>query len=343
MRTKCLMLRAMVVFVIVVGAVAAKPYEAPAAGQVIEWRFAHTTPVPGTIWQAVGTEEFGKRLEKATNGRLKVTHIVGVINGLDGMTALREGRIQACNLIYAYIDATWPTTGLTELYGLARNEKDLEPLIDQVTWPIAEKEFRKAYGAKLVAQGCWAGRAFRTSKPFRTVDDFKGTKLRVDSKNASNNLKALGGSPVAMPFGELYTALQRNMVDGFISASPPVLGSKMYEVSKYINEWPIGLTVWGVFVQEKALNALPQDVRTAVEAELTKMRNEMITRDLDAAQKATETMVKKHGCIVIKPSDAEIEKFKQIAKSTAWEEWFKLTGDKGRQLIVESQKALGYK
>lgn len=309
--------------------------------EVIKWTFANTIPMPGTPWWDIGTKEFGERIEKATKGRIKVRHLVGVIKGLDGMTAIRDGRIQATNFNYGYVDATYPLTNILTLVHV-KNERDLMPLYDKVVWPIAEKTFGDIYGAKLVAQGCWAGHPYYTRKPLDTVEKFKGLKARTDSRNSAMTLNALGGSPVAMPFGELYVAIERGMVDAFISAHGVVLGSKMYDVAKYVNEWPLGVQTWGVFISQEALDKLPQDLRTAVNTEMTKMRAELIQRDYDAVANDL-AVLKKHGMVVVKPSDEEIEKFKKIVRDNTIEEFYKQTGDEGRKWLKKCYEILDSK
>lgn len=325
--------------VVLVGWSAGDFVQTAEAGDVIRWKFANTVPLPGTPWYEIGTKEFGERIEKVTNGRIKVRHLNGVINGLDGMTAIRDGRIQGCNFNYGYVDGTYPLTNMLTLV-LVENEGELKPLYNKIIWPVAEKLFGELYDAQLVAQGCWAGHPYYTNKPLRTVEDFKGLKLRTDSKTSALTLKALGGSPVAMPFGELYVAVERGMVDGFISAHGAVVGSKMYDVAKYINEWPLGVQTWGVFVSKKAMDDLPEDLRAIVETELGQMRDELIQRDYDATARDLEVL-KEHGMEVIKPSREEFEKFKELVKENTIQEFYKQTGEEGRALLEKAYDAIG--
>lgn len=78
-------------------------------------------------------------------------------------------------------------------------------------------------------------RSFYTkSKPVETPADLAGLKIRVmESNTASNMVKALGGSPTPVSYGELYTALQQGIVDGAENNAPSLYTSKHYEVCKY--------------------------------------------------------------------------------------------------------------
>ncbi|MCA9189700.1 MAG: TRAP transporter substrate-binding protein [Pirellulaceae bacterium] len=68
----------------------------------------------------------------------------------------------------------------------------------------------------------------------KTPDDLKNLKIRVTSSAMSMDMiTALGGSPTAIAFGELYTALQTRVVDGAENNEPTFYTSRHYEVCPY--------------------------------------------------------------------------------------------------------------
>jgi tripartite ATP-independent transporter DctP family solute receptor len=78
-------------------------------------------------------------------------------------------------------------------------------------------------------------RSFYTiNTPIHHPDDLAGLKIRVmKSMTAMENVKALGGSPTPISWGELYTALQSGVVDGAENNPPSFYTSHHYEVCKY--------------------------------------------------------------------------------------------------------------
>jgi tripartite ATP-independent transporter DctP family solute receptor len=78
-------------------------------------------------------------------------------------------------------------------------------------------------------------RSFYTiDKPILKPSDLDGMKIRVmKSKTAMDMVKALGGSPTPISYGELYTALQSGVVDGAENNPPSFYTSHHYEVCKY--------------------------------------------------------------------------------------------------------------
>lgn len=78
-------------------------------------------------------------------------------------------------------------------------------------------------------------RSFYTiDRPVHSPDDLKGLKIRVmKSITAMEMVKAQGGSPTPISWGELYTALQSGVVDGAENNPPSFYTSHHYEVCKY--------------------------------------------------------------------------------------------------------------
>jgi tripartite ATP-independent transporter DctP family solute receptor len=75
---------------------------------------------------------------------------------------------------------------------------------------------------------------YTKSAPIRTPDDLKGLKIRVmNSKTAIDMVKAMGGSPTPIAWGELYSALAQGTVDGAENNPPSFTSNKHYEVCKH--------------------------------------------------------------------------------------------------------------
>lgn len=75
---------------------------------------------------------------------------------------------------------------------------------------------------------------YMVKKPIQTPGDLAGAKIRVQqSQTSMRMMRALGGSPTPISWGELYTALQQGVVDGAENNPPSFHISKHYEVAKY--------------------------------------------------------------------------------------------------------------
>lgn len=73
-------------------------------------------------------------------------------------------------------------------------------------------------------------------RPVHNPEEMKGLKIRTpQAKYHFNTLKYMGANPVAMSFGELYTALQQKVVDGQENPLSNIYKAKFYEVQKYLS------------------------------------------------------------------------------------------------------------
>ncbi|HVR28110.1 MAG TPA: TRAP transporter substrate-binding protein [Thermoanaerobaculia bacterium] len=78
-------------------------------------------------------------------------------------------------------------------------------------------------------------RSFYTrARPVRTPDDLVGLKIRTqESASAMEMVRALGGSPTPISWGELYSALDQGIVDGAENNPPSFHLSRHYEIARY--------------------------------------------------------------------------------------------------------------
>jgi len=68
-------------------------------------------------------------------------------------------------------------------------------------------------GVKVVGCGAYAREAFVSKVPIRGVADFKGVKVRSPEGLAAEVFKRAGASPVSLPGSEVYTALEKGVID----------------------------------------------------------------------------------------------------------------------------------
>lgn len=135
---------------------------------------------------------------------------------------------------------------------------------------------------------------FSANSPIKTVADFKGLKMRVQSsKVLEAQMRALGAIPQSMPFSEVYQGLQTGVVDGTENPPSNMYTQKMFEVQKYANVSRHGYLGYAVIVNKKFWDGLPEDIRAQLSkamTEATAYNNEIAQKDNDdalAAMKAS--------------------------------------------------------
>ena len=79
--------------------------------------------------------------------------------------------------------------------------------------------------------------ATNSKRPIKTLDDFKGLKVRMQPNETHlATFRALGANPVAMDVKELYSALQQGVVDGQENPYSIILANRYFEVQKYVSD-----------------------------------------------------------------------------------------------------------
>lgn len=149
-------------------------------------------------------------------------------------------------------------------------------------------------------------RSFYTmNKPILKPADLEGEKIRVmESATAVNMVKALGGAPTPISWGELYTSLQQGVVDGAENNPPSFYLSRHYEVCKYysLDEHTVlpDILLVGTYLWEKLNDDERKWLKQAVDESVKYQR----VLWAEAEQHALEE-VQKAGVEIFRPDKSE--------------------------------------
>lgn len=220
---------------------------------------------PPTHVQSKLADAWCKEVEKRTNGQVKVQYFPGqtltkakqnydgVVQGVSdigfclfGYTRGRFPVMEVVDLPLGYPSGVVATKVANDVY----NKFDPEELKD------VEVMYLHAHGPGLL---------FTRKKAVKTMEDLKGMKIRSHGTSAKV-VKALGGTPVAMPMPELYQALQKGVVEGGLYPIEVNKGWKMAEVVDFCTlDLPIAYTAsFYVVMNKDKWASLPDDVKATI-------------------------------------------------------------------------------
>ena len=142
------------------------------------------------------------------------------------------------------LDITKVSTGVLEnfspnmkVFGLPYLFRDKAHTFSVLDGPIGKELLNQtsSFRIKGLAYYDAGSRSFYTkTKPIKSPSDLKGLKIRVmESVTAMKMVESMGGSPTPISWGELYTSLQQEVVDGAENNPPSFYLSKQFEVCKY--------------------------------------------------------------------------------------------------------------
>ena len=196
---------------------------------------------PAGYPNVVAVESMGKKLEAATNGRLKIQTFPGGVLGGEKET-IEQTQVGAINILRTSlgpVGTVVPEVNVFNLPFIFRSQEHARAVIDG---PIGDELLAKvsASPAKLVAIGWMDGgaRSLYTKKPVRTPADLKGQKVRMMGNPLFvDTMNAMGGNGISMGYGEVFTALQTGVVDGAENNAPSYFTSNHYNTgAKYYTQ-----------------------------------------------------------------------------------------------------------
>jgi len=115
-----------------------------------------------------------------------------------------------------------------------------------------------------------------TKKPIRTLEDFKGLRLRFASPTVRDLVQALGATPVGVPPTEMSEQLQKGTIDGtFIDYGGAGIAFKLGGIVKYSTELYCYVTSFGLGMNEDYWAKLPPDLKKLVTDSVTGKEHEV--------------------------------------------------------------------
>jgi TRAP-type C4-dicarboxylate transport system substrate-binding protein len=311
-------------------------------------------------WQFFGmlptTHEFAKkimagldRVKERSGGKIEIqySYIAETpYKPAESLTLIRDGLVQITEWLPANGVGTYPILAAPELPFVApqkSNPADLQVAVGRAWDTPAMTEalgtIMSEHGARVLGRYFYQPMNFWSAKPLASFDDFKGQRLRVITPEQSALLEQLGGTPMSIPNTEVYTSLQTNVIDGVITGSGNVKGSKWNELMKSGYIVNISLIGARMVVSEAALAELPADLQAIVVEELTAVGQEILAWTPESDQAALDDLAAS-GVTITLGSDEDYAKLREIAMTQVWPAWKARVGDQADAVMQQIEEAL---
>jgi TRAP-type C4-dicarboxylate transport system substrate-binding protein len=237
-------------------------------------------------------------------------------------SALRKGALDASFLPLPYAGGEAPETNiglmpsLVNSYDQGMGWKN-KPVGKELTNYLADKGI-------IILTWVWqAGGAASRARPLVSPEDAKGMKIRGGSREMDLVFQAAGAAVLSLPSNELYAAMQTGACDAGTTSSTSLISFRLEELSKHLTAGK-GKSYWFMLeplLMSKAIfDKMPkaqQDLLMTVGAEM-----EAFGREAAMADDAEVIKVyQKAGAQVHDLDDATLEKWKAIARETAWKDY----------------------
>jgi len=304
--------------------------------------YYHGSPSGG---HALFYQAWIKKVEEATGGRVKMTFYPGAVLGppMEAYEMIKEGAVHMGCIIPGFYPGRFPLTNVVQLpfLGLPSGEVG-----SRIFWELYEKtpEFKADYpDVKVLNLYTDAPTPIGTNKPVRVAGDIKGMKIRSLAGAPTEMLKELGASPTLMPPGEIYTSMDRGVIDGWMISWEACGGHRLYEVTDYWTTAYMYQPALAFLMNLDAWKGLPSDIQKIFDEHAGAAGSAFFGREFDRYNDEVKTKV---GAMkdkeIIQLSPAEVKKWKQIT-SPVWERWvtdMKAKGLPGKAVLDEAERLL---
>tara|TARA_R110000787_G_scaffold64286_1_gene145295 strand:+ start:109 stop:1125 length:1017 start_codon:yes stop_codon:yes gene_type:complete len=236
---------------------------------------------------------FGKMLEEASKGRIKT-----VFSGPEVIAPNQQFQPTAAGVFDMNLSVAPYYLGTTGVpMAFFAMPADVSVWHKNGYWEFSDKEMQR-FGLKMISHlvGGTEGNIFQVmlKEPVTKVaDPLKGRKIRANALYRPI-VEPLGGSMVNLSGGEIYSALQRGVVDG---AAWPILGAvnfKWYEVAKYMMRPRFGVSPYTVTMNLDKFNKLSKEDQALI-MELGRKIEQKVPAEFDAATEAEIVKLKELG------------------------------------------------
>lgn len=235
-------------------------------------KYSHCgAPEPMLQCSSAAAVVFKAELEKLSRGRIRVdVHPGGQLGGLrSSVNQVKKGTIHIADISSGVLASLYyePLEILDIPYlfssrATARIALDRSnPVIRRLVEDCAEKT-----GIRILSLDPFGFRHMTNNvRSIRTPADMKGLKIRTMEIVAHRKLmESFGAQAVPVPWLELYTSLQTNVVDGEETTLQNMIMGKLYQVQEHLTLTGHLMGVGAILCNEKWYQSLPDDLRTAV-------------------------------------------------------------------------------
>lgn len=263
--------------------------------------------------------KFKEVVEEKSNGKIKIE--VYPSNQLGATKEFTEGvslgTIEMAVVGYSIIGQFDPIANVLELPYMYR---DLNHFMAVSTGPIGDEinqRLIKTTGMRVLAilpRG--ARQVMNGERPIREPEDLKGLKIRSPECDLDFvTIREMGGIPVPITWGEVYTALSQGVVSGVENTIEELYNAKLYEVQKYLSLTKHIYLGIPIIINEKFYSGLPENYRKII-LEAARESQRYRTDLLKTSEDKALAKMKEAGIEVI--ADPDIEAFAARAEKM-WE------------------------
>src|SRR3981081_1949290 len=290
-------------------------------------KFSHQFP-GGSIDRGIFRDRlcrrFGAELTKQTGGAIETQVYANssLMKTVAQFSAVRKGALDLSFYPISYGGGEFPELNIGLMPGLVSSYKQ------GAAWkksPVGQKfgEFLASKGVIILSWIWQAGGVVSRGNPMINPEDAKGLKIRGGSREMDMMLQKAGATTLSTPSNELYQAMQTGACDAAITSSTSLISFRLEEVARSLTTGR-GKSYWFMLeplIMSKAIfDAMPKNQRDIIVA-LREERESVGTKEAMADDQKFAEVYGKKGAKVADLDEAIVDKWRAIARDTAWKDY----------------------
>ncbi len=213
------------------------------------------------------TEDIGfvERVKRRTNGQVvfEVSSFPELgIEGPDSLRLIKDGTLDSAQIYSGYVGGDFPIMDMSNLWGLYPTQEAQLAVIDAIQPRMAEVTAQN--GGIQVAYMMTAHNYIFAKPQVNSLADLEDLKVRSHSTVLSDLLSGMGAEPQFIAFADVYTALERGVIDGAISCGSCGHGLRWYEVADYLVGPIVSVGHSWFSISETRWNQMPKDLQNII-------------------------------------------------------------------------------
>jgi TRAP-type C4-dicarboxylate transport system substrate-binding protein len=293
----------------------------------IQW-----VPITRAIQRSKLMEDFFiPNVLKRTEGQVEITITsfpeLG-ITGTDSLPLVKDGTIGFIEIYGGYVAGDFPFFDMMFLWGLYIEDKDQFLAVTATQADVDRVLSEQTGGGKVVLHG-WGGEgplSYFTKKAIRTVEDFKGQKLRTHSTGLADWVIGMGAEAQFVAFAEVYTALERGILDAGVTGAHAGHGQRWYEVTNNLIGPAISLPMGFETMNKDTWSKIPADLQAIIIEEGAKMELENLRLAAVWNETGVKVNVDKGMTFIEWPDDMKEHIHQNVALGRVLPNWIKRIG-----------------
>jgi len=218
-------------------------------------------------------EIFKSELSKLTGGGLTADVFPAMQLGgaKENVDQVRSGAVMGTWIGIAYLSRTVPELEAVSLPFAFANREQAFKVIDSKVGDLLNKKLSQKGYTVLGYMELGSRNVTNNKRPLKTLDDFKGLKIRMQPNETHlASFRAIGANPAPMGIKEVYSAMQQGVLDGQENPYSIIATRRFNEVQKYLSDSGHFFDFIIVAVNKKRFESLKPNHQAAVRQAMAK-------------------------------------------------------------------------